>query len=239
MDTTIQDVGEKMSSTPRTGGPFNFKALLDFNPVPKVVTADGKLPPGARLLWGVVQQHCMPDGRCYSSDADLAASLAVGERQLIRYMRVLESAGLLRTTPRPGKTPIRELLLESRFEGKVGVRADINVRGGRHKCQGGVTDPSVTYKEVKLLPKTSTKEGGGILNDPVPPTVDVRPRKRAEEWTEEDYIARGRACGFPEHVIQRDIEKMRARQAKPQAERMVKASELKPELEDIARRSRL
>src|SRR6516225_10961535 len=98
MATTIQPVAVEMSSTPRNGHPWNFNAVLECVLIPKTIATDGKLLPGARLLWGVIRQFSCRDGRCLLSDKDLAAAVGVAWRQVIRYCRQLEAAGLLRTT---------------------------------------------------------------------------------------------------------------------------------------------
>ena len=129
MSTKIQQVAAELSSTPRNGEPFNFHGLLEVYLIPRTVAADKKLPPGARLLWGVLRQHSMGDGRCTRSDETLARLLAVSDRQVRRYLKALEAAALLRSTQRPGKTPIRELLWDSRFAGKIRPGVDRSVRG--------------------------------------------------------------------------------------------------------------
>jgi hypothetical protein len=112
--------------------------------VPRTIAADKKLLPGARLLWGVIRQHSMHDGRCTRSDETLAQLLAVSARHLRNYAKMLEAVGLLRTTQRPGKTPIRELLWDSRFAGKMRPRAELQFRGG------GTTVPAYIRKKVLL-----------------------------------------------------------------------------------------
>jgi hypothetical protein len=204
--------------------------------IPRTIAADKKLPPGARLLWGVIRQHSMHDGRCNRSDETLAQLLAVSDRQLRRYTRVLEAAGLLRSTPRPGKTPIRELLWDSRFAGKIRARVDTNVRGGGQIRPGVRTDLSTPYKEEGSL-NGSFKEGpAAVLKASSAKVSEPAPAQTTAEWTEQDYIARGRAAGFPDHVIQRDIERLRAREAKAASERIKRASEFAPELPATTRR---
>jgi hypothetical protein len=185
---------------------------------------------GARVLWGVIRQYSFRDGRCYASDETLARRLAVSDRQLIRYLRILENSGLLRSVQRPGKTPIRELLWAARFAGKIPVRGDVDVRGGRHPRQGGLTSTSPLYKEEGVLNGSLEVKRDDGLKKPWLTDSELRANKPAVEWTEEDYLRRGRECGFPEHVIQRDIERLRARKANAKAERMTHASEIKPGL---------
>src|SRR5215470_7240110 len=119
MATTIQQVASETSSTPTNGQPFNFHGVLEAYLIPRVVAADSHLLPGARLLWGVIRQHSHRDGRCTLSDKDLGAAAGVGWHQAFRYCRQLERAGLLRTTPRPGHTPVRELCWNARFAGAI------------------------------------------------------------------------------------------------------------------------
>jgi len=235
MATNIQRVVSEMSSTPTNGQPWDFNGILESCLIPYVIVRDRKLPPGARLLWGVIRQHSMGDGKCTRCDETLGQLLGVSERQFRRYAKALESAGLLRTTQRPGKTPIRELLWDSRFAGKIRVRAATSVRGGGQIRPGGWTDVSSTYKEEGSYKGASTVKSAGVLKKPWATDAELRANKPAAEWNEEDFIRRGRECGFPEYVIQRDVERMRERQAKPQKERLKKASELKGDLETATR----
>jgi hypothetical protein len=190
------------------------------------VASKGLLP-GAKLLWGVIHQHMMPDGRCYSSDADLAKQAGAGWRQLIRYCRQLERDGLMRTTQRPGKTSIRELLPDVRVVRRPGPGTALEGRGPCPPRQGSLSSKTGVYKEVKLEPKLLPEKGPAILKGSADKTEGALTAKTAREWTEEEYLVRGRACGFPEHVIQRDLERLRERKRNPKAERMVKASEVK------------
>ena len=203
--------------------------------IPRTIAADKKLPPGARLLWGVIRQHSMHDGRCNRSDETLAQLLAVSDRQLRRYTRVLEAAGLLRSTPRPGKTPIRELLWDSRFAGKIRARVDTNVRGGGQIRPGGWTDPSTLYKEDGSLSGSFKVNRTDVFKTPSANASAPAQPKPAAEWTEAEYIARGRACGFPEDMIERDLERLRRRKANGKSGRLTKASEVLPELGAIVR----
>jgi len=100
---------------PAAGTLFNFSKVLDSVLIPRVIARDRKLPPGARLLWGVIRQRSHRDGVCASSDADLAEELGVSERQLRRYCAVLVREGLMLSKPRPGLTPHRGLLWNERF----------------------------------------------------------------------------------------------------------------------------
>lgn len=236
MGTTVQQVAGETSSTPINGQPWNFHGLLETYIIPRTVAADRNLPPGARLLWGIIRQHAFRDGRCFASDETLANALAVSDRQFRRHVCTLQKAGLLQSTPRPGKTPIRELLWDSRFAGKIppgrtdrSGGADTNDRGS------GQIRPDHIRNRGVLKGVLKGEEADG-LKKPSPKPAAPPAQKPAAEWTEQDYIARGRAMGFPEHVIQRDVERARARKAKPQAERMVKASELTSELEAAIRR---
>lgn len=231
MATNIHQNVSEVSSTPTTGQPWNFSGILQSYLIPRVVAADSALPPGARLLWGVIRQHSWRDGRCTLSDDGLARAVGVSSRQCRRYCRQLERASLLRTTQRPGKPPIRELLWDARFAGQVRKTPAMEVRPPGQISPPPRTQMSGVFKEggssqVVSRYKTATIEKAGASNAPSLPA-----RKPAAEWTEQEYIQRGRAVGFPEHVIQRDLERLRERRAKPQAEPMVKASELAEEVE--------
>jgi hypothetical protein len=231
MGTIIQHIASKISTAPSIGQPWNFNGVLETYLVPRTIAADKKLPPGARLLWGVIRQHSAGDGQCNRSDETLGRLLAVSDRQFRRYAKALESAGLLRTTQRPGKTPIRELLWHSRFAGKIRPGADTSVRGGGHIRPGGRTHPSGPYKEEGTLKGSLQVKSDGGLKSPAPEEPPLRTTKTTAMWSEEDYIRRGRACGFPEYVIQQDLQRLRERKAKEEAKRMRSASELKAEVE--------
>lgn len=236
MGTTVQQVAGEMSSTPINGQPWNFHGVLDSYLIPRVVARDSKLLPGARLLWAVIRQHSWQNGRCTLSDESLARAVGVQWRQSIRYCRQLERAGLLRTTARPGKTPVRELLWDARFTGKVRKPPVLEDRGGCPPRQGGLPSAAPPFKEEGSFSGSFQVNQAAALKNPPPKPAAPPAEKPAPEWTEEDYLARGRAMGFPEHVIARDIERARARRARPQAERMVKASELASELQAAIRR---
>lgn len=216
MATTIQQVVGETSSTPSNGQPWNFKELRDSYLLPRVIVRDMALMPGARLLWGVLrQQHCL-NGRCTLSNESLARAVGVGWHQCIRYCRQLERAGLMRTTSRPGKTPVRELLWDSRFAGAI--RKPPAFQGSTHCLPGQPPLPSKAplYKEevVSKVVLEVKKESEYKIRSPKPAAPPAP--KPAAEWSEEDYIARGRACGFPEHMIQRELESLRARRAREQ-----------------------
>lgn len=225
-----------MSTAPVSGQPFNFQGLLECYLIPRAVASDKKLAPGARLLWGVIRQHSFRDGRCYASDETLSKLLAVSTRQVIRYMRMLEANGLLRTTQRDGRTPIRELLWDSRFNGKIRKGVGMDVRGGGHPRQGGLTSASGVYKEEGVLNGSSKVKSASVPKMPSPKGPAPRTEKPAAEWSEEDYIRRGRECGFPDWVVQQDLQRMRERKALEKRGAMKKASELKGELEATIRR---
>jgi hypothetical protein len=89
---------------------------------------------------------------------------------------------------------------------------------------------STLYKEEGVLKGSLEVKRDDGLKKPWLTDSELRTNKPAVEWTEEDYLRRGRECGFPEHVIQRDIERLRARKANAKAERMTPASEIKPRL---------
>ena len=214
MSTTIQPVASEMSSTPRNGQPFNFQGLLEVYMIPRTIAADKKLSPGARLLWGVIRQHSMHDGRCNRSDETLAELLAVSDRQLRRYTRVLESAGLLRSTPRPGKTPIRQLLWDSRFAGKIRVGVDTNVRGGGHIRPGVRTHPSTPYKEEGSSLGSLKENRAGDLKRVSPDDLPLATSKPGQEKTEEEYLREARQYGWPDYIIEKDLARIRRRLAR-------------------------
>jgi hypothetical protein len=55
---------------------------------------------GAKLCYAALTRYAGQDGRCFPRQKLLAAELGVSERQVRRYLRELEQAGLLRTTRR-------------------------------------------------------------------------------------------------------------------------------------------
>ena len=222
-----------MSADPIKGQPFNFQGLLECYLLPRAVAADKKLAPGARILWGVIRQHSFRDGRCYASDETLSKLLAVSDRQFRRYAAMLVTAGLLRSTPRAGKTPIRELLWDSRFNGKIRKGMDISVRGGGQIRPDVRTDASGPNKEEGVLKGSSKVKSGSVQKMPSPKGTAPRTEKPAAEWSEEDYIRRGRECGFPDYVIQQDLDRMRRRRALDKTTGMKKAKELKDQLEAV------
>lgn len=231
MATNIQQNVLEVSTTPTNGQPWNFSGLLQTLLVPRVIASDSALLPGARLLWAVIRQYSGHAGRCLLSDEELARAVGVQWRQCIRYCRQLERAGLLRTTPRPGKTPVRELLWEARFSGtirKPPVSEDSTPCPPRQAplpSKTGVLKEEGSLKVVNRF-KTAPIEKAVPGNAPSLPARTPPP-----ERTEEEIRRRGRECGFPEHVIERDIERLRERRAKPQAERMVTAAEVAEEVD--------
>lgn len=103
------------SGHPYEGRPFNFGKVLDAVLIPKVVTRNIALPPGARILWGVIRQHIWSEEGCTASDETLANDVGVSLRQLKRYCKILSELGFLRSQLRAGKPPARFLLWHSCF----------------------------------------------------------------------------------------------------------------------------
>lgn len=230
MATNIHQNVLEVSSTPTDGQPWNFNGILQSYLIPRVIAADADLLPGARLLWAVIRQYSGHGGRCLLSDKALAAYVGVQWRQCIRYCRQLERAGLLRTTLREGLTPVRELLWNGRFAGTMRKPPVLEDSTPCPPSQAPLSSKADIYKEEGSL-KVVNRLKSATIEKAKPSTAPSLPvRRPPPERTEEEIIRRGRACGFPEHVIQRDIERLRERRANPSAERMVKASELKPEL---------
>lgn len=236
MAATIPQVVSPAQTTPQNGQPFNFTPLLDSVLIPRVVAADSDLLPGARLLWGIIRQLAPRDGRCFASDETLAAAVGVGWRQVIRYCKSLERAGLLRTTPRAGKTPVRELLWHPRFAAAVRKGVSSETGGVVLRDRGGCPPGQTHIRNNGVLSGVLIGKAPDGFKKPSPKPNPPPAEKPAGEWTEEDYIARGRAMGFPEHVIQRDVERVRARKAEPHKGRLTKASELTADLEAAIRR---
>lgn len=229
MATNIQQNVLELSTTPTAGEPFNFHGILDTILIPRVISADSSLLPGARLLWGVIRQYSCQDGRFMLSDKKLAEAVGVEWRQCIRYCRQLERAGLLRTTPRPGKPPIRELLMHARFAGKLRKAPVREDRGGCPPRQGGLSSKTGPYKEegiykvfTGLKKPTIEKVVSGDA-----PSLPARPRPPVR--TDEEIIRRGRECGFPQYVIDRDLERARARRANQEAAPVVTPAYLENE----------
>lgn len=233
MQTNIQHNVAGVSTTPTNGQPWNFNGLLQTLLVPRAIASDSALLPGARLLWAVIRQYSGHGGRCLLSDEELARAVGVKWRQCIRYCRQLEKAGLLRITPRPGKTPIRELLWEARFSGTIRKPPVLEDSTPCPPRQAPLPSKAGVFKEEGSL-KVVNRSKRATIEKAVPGNAPSLPaRTPPPERTEEEIIRRGRACGFPEHVIQRDLERLRARLANPKAERLVKSEELKEELDAI------
>ena len=226
MATNIQQNVVGVSSTPTNGQPWNFNGLLETYALPRVIAADSALLPGARILWAIIRQHSWRDGRCVLSDKALAAAVGVEWRQCIRYCRQLERTQLLRTTTRPGQTTVRELLWDTRFAGKLRkppVLEDSPPCLGR---QTPLSSKTATYKVIrssldpqKTSPATIEKTAASAA-----PSLPARPRPPVR--TDEEIIRHGRACGFPEHVIQRDLERARARRAHSEGESIITAAQV-------------
>lgn len=238
MATNIHHNVPEVSNTPTNGQPWNFHGILDSFLLPRVIMSDEALTLGARVLWAVIRQYSCRDGRCMLSDNELASALCVGARQCRRYCRELNDAGLLRTTQRDGKAPIRELLWEGRFAGKLRKPPVISVRGGGQECPGGRTQMSDLYKEEGSYKVVTRYKSATIEKVQGSEASSSTERLRPPIRTDEEIIRRGRECNFPEHVIQRDLERARARRARAQDERMLNASELQPETDSSAPRSR-
>lgn len=238
MATTIQQNVAEVSTTPTNGQPWNFHGILDSFLLPRVIITDETLQIGARVLWAVIRQYSCRDGRCLLSDTELGAVLKVSPRQCRRYCRELTEAGLLRTTQRDGKAPIRELLWAGRFAGKLRKPPVISVRGGGQECPGGRTDMSALYKEEGSYKVVTRYKSATIEKIQGSAGPSAPPRQPPPERTDEEIIRRGREYGWPAHVIQRDLERARARRANEAGERMVSAAELQPETDSSAPRSR-
>lgn len=103
------------SGRPYEGKPFNFSRVLDAVLIPRVVTRNTELPPGARLLWGVIRQHIWTDEGCLASDETLAKEVGVSTRQLKRYSKILIERGFMRSEFRGNRPAARWLLWHSCF----------------------------------------------------------------------------------------------------------------------------
>lgn len=134
---------------------WNFNGVLSGILIPKCVALYRRLPPGARLLWGIIRTLSKRDGFSDASDATLAKRLGVSTRQIQRYCRALEARGFLETELRRGTTARRWLLLHPAFKTGVAEPRDISVTGVGHIRHGGVTHPSPT---VNLLREPSSGE---------------------------------------------------------------------------------
>jgi hypothetical protein len=81
------------------------KAETDFGPrvrkpfvmLPVHVAADDTLSAPARLVYALLLDHARTHGHCWPGQELLAARLGVSTRQLRRYLRELETAGLIQT----------------------------------------------------------------------------------------------------------------------------------------------
>jgi DNA-binding transcriptional ArsR family regulator len=90
---------------PLPGEPFNpYRRFLAVC-VPEQLLASRLVSPGAKLAYAQLARHAGSGGRCFPRQAILAEALGVSERQVRRYIRQLERAGLLRTMRRGLNAP--------------------------------------------------------------------------------------------------------------------------------------
>lgn len=99
--------------------PFNYSRIMDAVMVPRVIAQNRKLPPGARILWGVIRMRMSRDGICTSPDFDLANELGVSVRQFRRYCRALEKERLIVSKERPGKSVVRATTKHPCLDGTI------------------------------------------------------------------------------------------------------------------------
>jgi Helix-turn-helix domain len=86
--------------------------------VPQELARAAIVSPGAMLCWAALARHAGQDGDCYPREVTLAKELGRSERQVRRYVRQLESAGLIRISARGLNEPNRyEFLWHSCFDG--------------------------------------------------------------------------------------------------------------------------
>ena len=141
------------NDSPIVGQPFNYSKILDAVLIPQPVYADASLSPGARLLWGIIRRLAHKTGQCFATDARLAGELGVNERQIRRYCRQLVAGQLLRETVQPGRSTVRELLWNERFNGaeKGPVLSDVLQADKRRRLSDGNRRPPRTDSSTPTL----------------------------------------------------------------------------------------
>jgi hypothetical protein len=76
---------------------------------------------------------------------------------------------------------------------------------------------SGVYKEEELLPKLLPKKDRAVFEGSLDKTEGALTQKTAGERTEEEYLRDARKYGWPDYIIERDLKRIRRRQARRKA----------------------
>lgn len=239
MQPTIPQVVVSPSNTPITGKPYNFNRLLRGVFIPLQLVSYRKIPPGARMLWGLIRAASHHDGTCTRSKARLGYVMGVTRRSMMNYLAALTKEGFLETHERPGRTPIRVLLWHPVFEISTAKGGKKLPPGGQEVAPGGAescphskssVESSVESVGRQVLPKElqgQKREGkmakaSDVLGKLPAALTDPTGRKGkakgpavglASQLAENEAILREvQACGFPltENLKEQLARKMRA-----------------------------
>lgn len=126
---------------------------------------------GAKLCYLVMCAYGRDSGRCFMSARTLAHDLCSSVRQIARWWRVLERAGLIRPEWRAGRPTHYSFLPHPIFE-----------RAGKLPPDSGVTPPPT---RVSPTPDTSVTQGIGSryrTERSSSPTTSLRQQVTAEIW---------------------------------------------------------
>ena len=91
-------------TAPPPGAVFNPYRLFRGAHVPMAVLSCADLSPGAKLCYGLMKDMAGRQGYCWPAVRSIAGKLGVVSRQVERYLRELETYGLIRSNPTPGKS---------------------------------------------------------------------------------------------------------------------------------------
>ncbi len=123
---------------PRVGKPFVPDLVWPRGDVPEILLSDPKLSAGARLCYILMARLGRLSGRCYASEATLAAGLARHWRQVKRYLEELRARHYIRAKARPGLSTVWLLLWHRRFRS---FASQSLVKSGRGMLSRTTTHP--------------------------------------------------------------------------------------------------
>jgi len=130
---------------PAIGEPFNFYALSTGVLVVAAIMRHPALSFGAKFLWGVIRNFSKQKGACHARVSRLANALGVSVRQIPRYRRDLEGAGLLRVIERRGGTNSWLLLWHPVFTSDAFAQGRRKRQGFEPYTSGGPALNGMTY----------------------------------------------------------------------------------------------
>lgn len=162
---SLPQVAPAVSETPITGVPYNFNRLMRGVHVPIPMLSYRKLPPGARLLWGLIRAVSHYDGTCTASKARLERIMGVSRRQIMRWLAALTKEGFLKTVERPGRTPSRLLLWHDIFAISTGKGGHKGPPGGPRMTPGGARNGPRSKSSVQSSVLSVGREGSTGTNE--------------------------------------------------------------------------